>query len=131
MGKVRATHRRRLEACGLEAWDGRVDAGTVVDRDPPYADTTAHPAVGAFDHARLREVAASWTERGAVALVSEYAASEGWTVVAQFEHIGQLARGAGGRGRGSGCSRPAVCHDNAAVRGPVLVVDAQLVSDLV
>jgi DNA adenine methylase len=97
MNKVQAMHGRRLDACGFESWDSRVDAGTVVYCDPPYAGTTGYSAVGAFDHERFWEVARRWADRGAVVLVSEYAAPEGWTVAAEFEHRVTVSGGGDGQ----------------------------------
>lgn len=57
----------------------------VVYCDPPYAGTTGYGGVGAWDAARWWATAAEWREAGALVLVSEYAAPEGWRSVAWLE----------------------------------------------
>ncbi len=83
---------RRLEACDFEAWDEMVDAGTVVYCDPPYAGTEPYDGVGRFDHDRFWRVMERWAMRGAVVLVSEYRAPEGWTVTAEWRHLMSVSR---------------------------------------
>lgn len=61
--------------------DHDVDADTVVYCDPPYEGTEQYGAVGDFDHGRFWDTMGEWTARGALVLVHEYAAPEGWVVV--------------------------------------------------
>lgn len=58
-----------------------VTADTVVYADPPYAGTTGYGAAGAFDTGRFWRTATAWAEEGAVVLVSELEAPEGWSAV--------------------------------------------------
>jgi DNA adenine methylase len=55
-------------------------AGTLVYADPPYAGTTGY-TTGAWDVDEFWATMAAWSEAGAVVLVSEYEAPEGWVPV--------------------------------------------------
>lgn len=54
---------------------------TVVYCDPPYADTTSYGAIGAFDSMEFWTTAQKWGESGALVLVHEYSAPDGWVPV--------------------------------------------------
>lgn len=54
---------------------------TVVYCDPPYAGTTGYGAAGDFDHAEFWATAQTWAEKGALVLVHEYSAPDGWEPV--------------------------------------------------
>jgi DNA adenine methylase len=54
---------------------------TVIYCDPPYAGTYPYKAVGRFDNDSFWRTARRWSEAGALVLVSEYTAPEGWTPV--------------------------------------------------
>lgn len=58
-----------------------VDANTVVYCDPPYADTEDYSGAGTFDHERFWRTAEGWVDAGALVLVHEYSAPEGWNPV--------------------------------------------------
>lgn len=73
-------------------------AGCLVYCDPPYADTTGYSAVGKFDSAEFWSVASSWVDRGAVVLVSEYAAPANWKCVWEVSTTTQM-HGEGKSGR--------------------------------
>ncbi len=62
-------------------FDSKVTSDSVVYCDIPYKDTLAYGAVDKFDHEKFWSIAHDWTTRGAVVLVSEYAAPEPWTPV--------------------------------------------------
>lgn len=72
--------------------DDRIGPGVVVYCDPPYADTLAYAGAGAFDSAAFWRTAEEWTARGALVLVSEYAAPEGWREVWSVERHVSTAR---------------------------------------
>lgn len=61
--------------------DHVVNADTVVYCDPPYAGTTGYGAAAEFDHERFWRQAEEWSRLGALVLVHEYTAPEGWEVV--------------------------------------------------
>lgn len=63
-----------------------VDRGCVVYCDPPYGSTLNYRAVENFDHERFWKVAAGWAELGALVLVSEYGAPDGWNCAREFDH---------------------------------------------
>lgn len=54
---------------------------TVVYCDPPYAGTTGYGAIGDFDHVEFWTTAQTWAEKGALVLVHEYSAPDGWAPV--------------------------------------------------
>jgi DNA adenine methylase len=63
-------------------------AGSVVYADPPYAGTLAYAGAGAFDSVEFWDAMREWTDRGALVLVSEYAAPSDWDEVwAQERHV--------------------------------------------
>lgn len=72
--------------CSYEGWDKFVDQDTLVYCDPPYAGTEPYGAVEKFDHAGFWDTMRGWVGRGALVLVSEYAAPNGWGVVWEKEH---------------------------------------------
>jgi len=74
-------------------WEHEVDANTAVYCDPPYEHTTGNNHSGRktpegssdgiygtehFDHARFWVVMEEWVQKGALVLVHEYDAPEGW-----------------------------------------------------
>lgn len=64
------------------ALGAEIGADSVVYCDPPYAGTTAYAAnVEAFDSEEFWKTARNWTRRGALVLVSEYAAPADWIEV--------------------------------------------------
>lgn len=66
---------------GYESWDFGPD--DVVYCDPPYADTLGYPAAGErFDSAQFWKCARSWSDAGALVIVSEGTAPAGWSVLA-------------------------------------------------
>lgn len=73
--------------------------GDVVYCDPPYADTLGYPAAGErFDSAKFWEVAAAWADAGALVVVSEERAPEGWVILAERERAAFIR---GDRGKAS------------------------------
>lgn len=75
-----------------------IEAGTVVYCDPPYAGTLAYAGAGAFDSATFWATAESWTRRGALVLVSEYAAPAGWEELwAHERHVSTALDNSGAR----------------------------------
>lgn len=77
--------------------DWAVDANTVIYCDPPYADTQGYAAAGAFDSAEFWSVAEKWHRTGALVVVSEYSAPEGWVPVVEKSHRQSLQNGRDGR----------------------------------
>ncbi len=70
-----------------EQWP--IDAGCVVYADPPYAGTLGYGSD--FDHAQFWSVADEWVEAGAVVLVSEQAAPDGWAPAHTFQRRSNTA----------------------------------------
>lgn len=64
----------------------------VIYADPPYAGTTAYGAVDAFDSEAFWSTARDWSARGALVLVSEYAAPADWTPVWSGTPTSTIAR---------------------------------------
>lgn len=59
-----------------------IDENTVVYCDPPYRNTQSYDSSKvAFDHDRFWKVAENWTNKGALVLVHEYKAPDGWKAV--------------------------------------------------
>lgn len=54
---------------------------SVVYCDIPYKSTETYKAAEPFDHGRFWETAGRWTDEGALVLVHEYSAPEGWEPV--------------------------------------------------
>lgn len=52
--------------------------------DPPYAGTKGYSKTAPFDHEHFWTTADEWRRRGALVLVSEYSAPEGWARVAEW-----------------------------------------------
>lgn len=69
--------------------------GTIAYCDPPYAGTTGYAGAAAWDAARWWDTARAWRERGALVLVSEYAAPGDWRPVA-WEQRRRSMRGSDG-----------------------------------
>ena len=64
----------------------------VIYCDPPYAGTTGYAGVGPFDHDEFWRTVTRWSARGALVLVSEYAAPPRWRpawTAARRTQIGQ------------------------------------------
>lgn len=55
--------------------------GTLVYADPPYAGTTGYDATGPWVPAEFWSTMTAWSKAGAVVLVSEYQAPDGWEEV--------------------------------------------------
>ncbi|MCX4572305.1 DNA adenine methylase [Streptomyces sp. NBC_01571] len=88
-------HGTDIRLRGYQDWTP--DADTVVYCDPPYAGTQAYGAAGAFDSAMFWKTAESWVADGALVLVSEYEAPDGWVPVLTREHRQSLQHGKEGR----------------------------------
>lgn len=71
----------------------RVDAATVVYCDPPYAGTESYGAVDSFDHSAFWETAQRWSETGALVLVHEYKAPNGWAAVHSADRVETMHHG--------------------------------------
>ena len=66
---------------------------TVVYCDPPYADTTGYGAVGVFDTMEFWTTAQKWGESGALVLVHEYSAPDGWVPVLETDRVETMHHG--------------------------------------
>jgi DNA adenine methylase len=64
-----------------------VTSNTVVYCDPPYADTETYQGAGSFDHSRFWTVMNEWADCGALVLVHEYSAPDGWTPVLVADRV--------------------------------------------
>jgi len=58
----------------------------VIYCDPPYASTLGYKGTDDFDHAAFWLWAEDQTRTGALVVVSEYSAPDGWQCVAEFDH---------------------------------------------
>lgn len=77
-----------------------VDESWVVYCDPPYAGTTSYPgAGGAFDHGAFWDVCADWSAAGALVLVHEYTAPDGWEPVLTTTRTATLSSQGGTQSR--------------------------------
>ncbi|WP_305781470.1 DNA adenine methylase [Nocardia nova] len=70
-----------------------IDANTVVYCDPPYAGTEQYGATGEFDHTRFWSVMDEWVEKGALVLVHEYTAPDGWVSVLDTDRTETMHHG--------------------------------------
>lgn len=70
-----------------------VDSNTVVYCDPPYEGTETYKAAEPFDHARFWSTMNAWHFAGALVLVHEYAAPEGWHVVHETNRVETMHHG--------------------------------------
>lgn len=61
--------------------DALIGADSVIYADPPYAGTTGYAGSDAFDSEQFWRFAESWSDHGALVLVSEYAAPDGWECI--------------------------------------------------
>jgi len=66
---------------------------TLVYLDPPYANTAGYGGTPRFDAAALWDTAREWSRRGAVVLVSEYAAPPNFVSVASQSKPSSMAGG--------------------------------------
>ena len=84
-----ALARAELRNVGYSEWDIR--PGDLVYCDPPYANTLGYPAAGeVFNSGEFWKVAESWHGLGAIVVVSESYAPEGWSVLAERERKSML-----------------------------------------
>jgi DNA adenine methylase len=67
------------------------DGRTVVYCDPPYRGTTGYPGTPPFDSDEFWTVAAEWSRRGAMVLVSEYVAPGDWRLIAETQKFSTVA----------------------------------------
>jgi DNA adenine methylase len=96
--KQRSAIERSLIAFG-DYSEAPVTANCVVYCDPPYADTRKYLGpVYEFDSEQFWATAERWHRRGALVLVSEYAAPDGWDVALEIEHSHAMSRKAEFRG---------------------------------
>jgi DNA adenine methylase len=70
-----------------------VDASTVIYCDPPYEGTESYGAVDSFDHTAFWQTAQQWSETGALVLVHEYGAPDGWAAVHSRERVETMHHG--------------------------------------
>ena len=63
----------------------------VIYCDPPYAGTLGYKGTDDFDHAAFWQWAEDQTRTGALVVVSEYSAPDGWQCVAEFDHMMSVA----------------------------------------
>ena len=73
-----------------------VTAGHVVYCDPPYAGTESYGAADEFDHAAFWDTAQAWSTMGALVLVHEYTAPEGWFSVFTRDRVEVMDRKSSG-----------------------------------
>lgn len=66
--------------------EGRGTSRMVIYCDPPYAGTLGYRGTDDFDHAAFWLWAEDQTRTGALVVVSEYSAPDGWQCVAEFDH---------------------------------------------
>lgn len=64
--------------------------------DPPYADTLGYGGAGPFDSVEFWATATRWAERGALVVVSEAKAPQGWKLHATRERKAMLRVAVGG-----------------------------------
>ena len=74
-----------------------VGSYSVVYADPPYAGTLAYKGAGMFDSASFWREMDDWTDRGALVLVSEYAAPDNWLEVWSVDRHVSTARDNSGK----------------------------------
>lgn len=72
----------RIVHQSYECWTP--SAGDLVYCDPPYANTLGYPASGEeFDSGRFWDFAETWSAAGALVVVSEATAPDGWRILAE------------------------------------------------
>ena len=72
-------------------------SGWVVYCDPPYSDTQSYGAAGSFNTNDFWVCMETWHSLGAVVLVSEYTAPDGWVPALTQSHTRSLQHGRDGR----------------------------------
>lgn len=77
--KAKGMRGARIVQCDYRHWAPGPDA--VVYCDPPYAGTTGYDGTDGWDPEEFWATAERWARGGAVVLVSEYRAPEGWRSV--------------------------------------------------
>lgn len=94
-----AAMERVLFVCCDYADHHSVAADTVVYADPPYANTEAYAGAGVFDTTRFWQTMEDWSASGALVLVHEYEAPDGWSVVYERERVETMHHGGPSSGK--------------------------------
>lgn len=95
---LRAVEKKAIGIAGVsfihqDYAEAQVSADTVVYADPPYEGTLEYGATRSFDYSRFWRTMTEWVDLGAVVLVSEYTAPDGWRSVLNVQRVETMNHG--------------------------------------